>query len=67
MPDLVKLAGSGYIKDRIDILDRPVIIDDRTRVGEWEIDLIIGKGHSGALDTIAERLARYTVTKRILD
>ncbi|MCK5817902.1 MAG: IS30 family transposase [Psychromonas sp.] len=31
------------------------------------MDLVIGKGHSGALVTRVERLTRYTVTKRILD
>ncbi|MCK5818044.1 MAG: hypothetical protein KAH18_02090 [Psychromonas sp.] len=29
--------------------------------------MVIGNGDSGALLTIAERLARYTVTKRIFD
>lgn len=62
-----KLAGRGYIKDRIGIECRPAIVDDRTRVGDWEIDLVIGKGHSGALLTIVDRLTRYTVTKRIFD
>ena len=62
-----KLTGRGYIKDRIGIEDRPAIVDERTRVGDWEIDLVIGKGYSGALVTIVERLIRYTVTKRIFD
>lgn len=62
-----KQAGRGYIKDRISIDERPTIVDERSRVGDWEIDLVIGKGHSGALLTIVERLTRYTVTKRIFD
>ena len=36
-------------------------------MGDWEIDLVIGKGHSGALVTIVERVTRYTVTMRVFD
>ncbi|MCK5818971.1 MAG: hypothetical protein KAH18_06885 [Psychromonas sp.] len=53
--------------DRIGIIDHPAIVNERTRVGDWEIDLAIGKGHSGALVTRVERLTRYSVTKRIFD
>jgi len=62
-----KLAGRGYIKDRVGIEERPSIVDDKSRVGDWEIDLVIGKGHSGALLTIVERVSSFTVTKRIFD
>ncbi len=31
------------------------------------MDLVFGKGHSGALVTIVERFTRYTLTKRIFD
>jgi IS30 family transposase len=62
-----KQAGRGFIKDRIGIEKRPSVVDERSRVGDWEIDLVIGKGHSGALLTIVERVTSYTVTKRIFD
>ena len=62
-----KQAGRGFIKDRVGIEDRPPIINERGRVGDWEIDLVIGKGHSGALVTIVERVTRYTVTMRVFD
>ena len=62
-----KQAGRGFIKDRIGIEKRPDVVDERSRVGDWEIDLVIGKGHSGALLTIVERVTSYTVTKRIFD
>ena len=62
-----KQAGRGFIKDRVGIEERPSIVDDRSRFGDWEIDLVIGKGHSGALLTIVERVTSYTVTKRIFD
>jgi len=62
-----KQAGRGFIKDRVGIEDRPPIINERGRVGDLEIDLVIGKGHSGALVTIVERVTRYTVTLRVFD
>jgi IS30 family transposase len=62
-----KQAGRGFIKDRIGIEHRPETVNERTCIGNWEIDLMIGKGHSGALLTIVERVTRYTVSKRIFD
>jgi hypothetical protein len=47
---------SCFIKDRVSIDERPSVVDERSRVGDWEIDLVIGKGHSGALLTIVEHL-----------
>jgi IS30 family transposase len=51
-----KKAGRGFIKNRIGIEARPVVVDEKSRLGDWEIDLVIGKGHNGALVTIVERL-----------
>jgi IS30 family transposase len=36
-------------------------------MGDWEIDLVIGKGHSGALVTIVERKTSFTVSTRVDD
>ena len=60
-------AGRGHIKNRVSIDERPAIVDEKGRVGDWEIDLVIGKGHSGALVTIVERATSFTVSKRIND
>jgi IS30 family transposase len=60
-------AGRGHIKNRVSIDERPAIVDERGRVGDWEIDLVIGKGHSGALVTIVERATSFTVSMRIND
>jgi IS30 family transposase len=45
----------GRIPNRIDIDERPSIVDARTRIGDWEVDLVIGKGHKGGFATLAER------------
>ena len=62
-----KKAGRGFIKNRTGIEERPAVVDEKSRLGDWEIDLVIGKGHSGALVTIVERLTSYTVSTRIND
>jgi IS30 family transposase len=62
-----KQAGRGFIKNRISIDERPQIVEDRSRMGDWEIDLVIGKGHSGALVTIVERKTSFTVSTRVND
>jgi IS30 family transposase len=58
-------AGRGHIRNRVSIDERPAIVDDKTRVGVWEIDLVIGKDHSGALVTIVERATSFTVSERV--
>jgi transposase, IS30 family len=56
---------SGQIKNRVSIDDRPLVVDEKSRVGDWEIDTVIGKGHSGALVTIVERVTLFTVSMRV--
>lgn len=45
----------GLITNRVDISQRPKIVDKKERLGDLEIDLVIGKGHKGALLTINDR------------
>lgn len=45
----------GLLKERIDIDNRPSIVDDKERFGDLEIDLVVGKDHKGALLTINDR------------
>ena len=61
------LAGRGHIKNRVSIEERPDVVDEKSRVGDWEIDLVIGKGHSGAIVTIVERSTRFTVSSQVND
>ena len=49
----------GHIKDRISIDKRPAIVDEKKRIGDLEIDLIIGKNNKGAILTIVDRKTRY--------
>jgi len=55
----------GQITGRISIDDRPVIVDEKERIGDWEIDTVIGRNHKGVLVTIVERKSKYTLIKKV--
>jgi len=55
----------GQIKDRISIDERPSIVDSKKRIGDWEIDTIIGKNHKGALLSIVERKSKFTLIAKL--
>ena len=57
------LHRTQNIKNRISIDERPKIVNERSRIGDWEADLIIGKNHKGILLTLVERHSRYTLAK----
>jgi len=48
-------AGRGVIPNRVDIDQRPAIVHKKERFGDFELDLVIGKDHKGALLTINDR------------
>ena len=50
-----KNAGRGFIPGRVDIDERPEIVELKERFGDLEIDTIIGKNHKGAILTINDR------------
>ena len=51
----------GRIPNQVSIDERPAIVDDRQRIGDWELDTIIGKNHSGALVSLTERKSRLAL------
>ena len=55
----------GKIKNRVDIDERPAVVTQRKRIGDWEGDTIMGKGRQSALLTLVERKTLYTVIIRL--
>ena len=55
----------GKIKDRIDISVRREIINKRQRLGDWEVDSVIGKMNQSSIVTIVERASRYTAIIKV--
>ena len=69
----------GQIRNRVSIDERPEVVDLKERLGDWEADTVIGKGHQGVLVTLTERVSKLEliavvpskhadgVTKAIID
>ncbi len=57
----------GRLPNRIDIDEHPSIVDAYTRIGDWEVDLVIGKGHKGGFATLAERKSRLYLALPIVN
>jgi len=55
-----KNAGRGLIPNRRDIAERPKIVEEKTRLGDWELDSIIGSHHQGAITSMVERTTKFT-------
>ncbi|TSJ91461.1 IS30 family transposase [Chitinimonas sp. BJB300] len=55
----------GKIVGRRDIMERPGIVEERGRIGDWELDLVIGGQHKGALITLNERLSGLSLQRWI--
>lgn len=45
----------GMIPNRRHISQRPAVVEEKSRMGDLEIDTVIGKNHQGALVTINDR------------
>lgn len=58
--------GKHYpIKDRVSIEERPEIVDQKTRFGDWEMDTIIGAHQQGAILTLTERKTNFILMEKL--
>jgi len=55
----------GQICNRVSIDERPAIVDQKVRLGDWEADTVIGKGHKGVLVTLSERVSKLNLIARV--
>lgn len=55
----------GGLKNQVSIEQRPSIVDEKTRIGDWEVDTIIGKNHQGAIVTMTDRCSKLTKIENI--
>jgi len=60
-----KTSGRGLIPGRVDIDQRPRIVDAKSRLGDWEVDTVIGAKHKGALVTAIDRASKFTVIEAV--
>ena len=55
----------GQITDRQSIDSRPGIVAQRSRLGDWKLDTIIGKGHKQAIVSLTERKSRLALIAKV--
>lgn len=55
----------GIIKNRVDIEKRPKVVEKRSRFGDLEVDLIIGKHHKQAIVTINDRASGMLKMRKV--
>lgn len=47
------------------IAERPAIVEQKRRVGDWEVDTIIGQNHQQALVSVVERKSKLCFLKKV--
>lgn len=55
----------GQIPNRKSIDQRPAIVAEKSRLGDWEADTIIGKGHQQALVSLTERQSKFILLAKV--
>ena len=55
----------GILIDRVMIDKRPKIVEKKKRIGDLEIDTIVGKDHKGFLVTVVDRKSKFTLIKNV--
>lgn len=57
----------GRIVGPVAIGDRPAVINQRRRYGDWEGDTVVSRGRRGGVLTLVERRSRYTLLRKVRD
>lgn len=55
----------GKIPNRVDIDQRPAIVEQKSRIGDWEADLVSGIHHKGFLVTLVDRRSKFTLIGQV--
>jgi len=65
MPGSAKRNQRGAINNRVGIELRPAVVQEKSRIGDWEGDTVVGKRHQGGLVTLVDRYSRYTLARAL--
>jgi len=60
-----KPSRQGQILGKRSIDERPQEANERTRLGDWEGDTMVGKGRRGFLLTCVDRASRYLIARKL--
>jgi len=60
-----KYDRRGCIPGRVSIEERPAVVNERKRMGDWEVDTIFGRKKQQAIVTLTERVSRFTLLRKV--
>ena len=60
-----KYDRRGKLPNCRSIEERPAVVNSRKRLGDWEVDTMIGKRHKQAIVTLTERKSRFTLLGKV--
>ena len=60
-----KYDRRGQLPNRKSIDERPAVVAEKTRLGDWEADTIIGKSHQQAIVSLVERQSKLTLLAKV--
>jgi IS30 family transposase len=55
----------GAITGRVDISERPAVVEQRSRIGDIEVDLMMGANHKSALLVMTDRTTLVTMIEKL--
>lgn len=55
----------GTWKNQVNIAERPEIVAQKARIGDWELDTVIGKGHRQAIVSIVDRKSKLLRMQKV--
>jgi transposase, IS30 family len=58
-------ARRGQIPNRLSIDCRPPVVASKSRIGDWEVDTLIGAHHKGAILSCTERKSKLTLLRKL--
>jgi len=53
------------IPDKVSIDERPAVVNEKQRFGDWEVDTIVGPENNGAILTATERTTGFLLMKKL--
>lgn len=58
-------ARASLIPNRVPIEERPTIVEQKGRLGDWECDTVIGKDRKAVLVTLVDRKSLFTLSCKV--
>ena len=60
-----KYDRRGKLPNCHSIEERPAVVNTKKRLGDWEVDTILGRKHKQAMVTLTERKSRFTFVGKV--